>query len=672
MENFKPEDKNQNNLFVWLVMGLSFVMPLFFLALTTDFYIFNKTVLFHFWVAVMLLVWVVMIFFKQEVTLLKNPLNLPVLGLVLVFVVSSLTQTPNRMASLTGPGMLMVSLGLLYFIISNHFRGQKPASRVMVCLLVSSVVLAWLTIFAYLGLTEKLDWPWIKTKAWSPTGSPLITATFMAVLLPGTLYWAFKTKEVMEKVLLFTVSLLQLTALLLISTLFIGKTISLNYLWPNFGWQIAVEGFKSLRVALLGVGPGNFLSAFSRFRPVGLNSTPDWAIKFTANSNQYLNLLSTVGVLGLAAYLWLFFIALKRTNFKGPLINKVLYICLSSSFIVQLVFNANLLLLMVTFIFLALFQPVKSAAEDGVEYQFQVKSQTKSWSICAGMALLSLFLCYWQGRIWLADYYFGQSLKTAEENKGAETYNLQIKAIRFNPFAEVYRLTYSATNFALANSLSTKKDLTDQDKTNISQLLSQAIQEAKTATTLNPEISNNWFNLAVLYRNLTNAVKGSEDWAAASYVQAIKTDPTNPLIRLDFGSLFYGLQNYDQAINQFTQTVNLKPDFANGYYNLAAAYKAKEDWVNAYASMQQVVSLIPAESPDFEKVSAELQELKTKLPEKTQEQEPEVPLKEEQKLSTPSPLPSPNPKVGEVKLPKEAAPEIPEEEVEEATKPATP
>jgi len=454
--------------------------------------------------------------------------------------------------------------------------------------------------------------------------------------------------------------------------LFVGKTLSLNYLLPNFGWQIAVEGFKSLRVALLGVGPGNFLSAFSRFRPVGLNNTSDWAIKFTANSNQYLNLLSTVGILGLAAYLGLFVLALRRTNFKGSLINKVLYICLASSFIIQLVFNANLLVLMVTFILLGLIQAGKSTAENEKEYQFKVKSQSKTWSIAGAIALLSLFLIYWQGRIWLADYYFGQSLNAAQENKGAETYNLQIKAIRFNPFAEIYRIAYSNTNFALANSLSTKKDLTDQDKANISQLLSQAIQEAKIATTLNPDISNNWLNLAVLYRNLTNAVKGSEDWAAASYVQAIKTDPTNPLIRLDFGGLFYGLEAYDQAINQFTQAVNLKPDFANGYYNLAAAYKAKEDWVNAYTSMQRVLNLIPAESPDFEKVQSELQELKAKLPEKTQEEAPEVQLKEEQKLSQPSPLPSPNPKIGEVKLPKEAALEIPSEEVEEATKPASP
>lgn len=678
METFKPienrqtfsalkpflEEKKQNSFFVWSITGMVFVLPLFFLTLTSDFYGLNKTTLFHFWTTLMLISWaIVTVFFKQEIKLQKNPLNLAAVGLAAVYLISSLTQSPNRMTSFLSSGMLMINLCFFYFLANHFIKGIKSIRQILIGLLAVSAVLSWLVIFAYLEVFKGLNLDWLNSKAWSPAGSAFMAAVFLAALIPGTFFWALKTKDATGKVLLFITGALQLIAVSLTVMMFFDKTLTLNYLRPDFGWQIAVEGFKSLRTALFGVGPGNFLSAFSRWRPIGLNSASDWTIKYTANSNQFLNILSTAGILGLAAYLSLFLMCFKKENYKGSLTKKTLYVFLAGVFIVQLVFNASFLNLLLTFVLLALIQADKK--EDSV---INVNSPTVIWIIGIVIFCWSLFSLYWQGRIWLADYYFGQSLAAANQNKGMETYNLQVKAVKFNPFSETYRLAYSNTNFALASALSAKENLTDQDKANITQLVSQTINEAKAAASLNPDISQNWINLAALYRNLINVVDGADQWAAASYLQAIKTDPTNPLLRVEFGGMFFGLKNYDQAINQFTQSINLKADFANGYYNLAAAYKAKEDWVNAYASLQYCFNLIPLDAPDYEKVSNELEELKDKLPKEEKpavetEIMPESEAKDESRLTEPEPLPSPNARVGEVKLPKEAAPELPEAEV---------
>lgn len=671
----KPLLKKQSQVFTWFIAVLAFIIPLFFLPVTTEFYVFNKITLLHCFIVSLLLIWAVKIFFEQKLKLIKASLNLPVLSLMIVYLVSTFVQTPNKIASLSRETGLIICLGLLYFIIVNHFKGRKSVVITMSALIVSSVVLAWLTIFAYLEVFAKVGPDWLQNKTWTPTGSPLITASFMLALLPGTLYWAFKSKGPVEKILLFLAGSLQSLSLVLLISLFVDKTLILSYLMPHFGWQIAVEGLKNLRICLLGVGPGNFLSAFNRFRPIALNNTSMWAVKFTANSNQYLNLLSTVGVLGLISYCWLVWKSLKRENFKGSLIGKVLYICLATSFIVQLVLNANLLILFLTFLMLGLLQANKMPAEVDIESEHKAGSQGMVWGVVGGITVLALLVFYWRGRAWMADYNFRQSLLAAQANRGADTYNLQIKAIKLNPYNENYRISYANTNFALANSLANQADLTDQERANINQLISQAIREAKAAIALNPQISGYWVNLASIYRNIINVAEGADQWTAASYLEAVRSDPTNPLLRVDFGGLFFALQNYDQAITQFTQSVNLKPDYANGYYNLASAYREKEDWVNAFVSMQKVIGLIPINSPDYQKASEELEALRSLLPQEAQAATGAAEIKEEEKLKTPEELPSPQPGMEKVELPEEAGPEIPEvseEEGEEATSSATP
>ena len=109
-------------------------------------------------------------------------------------------------------------------------------------------------------------------------------------------------------------------------------------------------------------------------------------------------------------------------------------------------------------------------------------------------------------------------------------------------------------------------------KREITKLIQQAIREAKVATVLNPTSAAYWENLAQLYRNLINFAEGSDQWAIAAYQQAITNDPINPRLRVNLGGLFYALGNYEAAIRRFENAVNLKPDYTNGYYNLAATW----------------------------------------------------------------------------------------------------
>ena len=79
------------------------------------------------------------------------------------------------------------------------------------------------------------------------------------------------------------------------------------------------------------------------------------------------------------------------------------------------------------------------------------------------------------------------------------------------------------------------------------------------------------------------------------------------------GGVFYAYGNYDQAERIFERAVNLKPDWSNGRYNWAAALREKGDYAFAMQQLQATLSLVEPDSNDFQKVSAEIEELRKKL-----------------------------------------------------------
>jgi len=218
----------------------------------------------------------------------------------------------------------------------------------------------------------------------------------------------------------------------------------------------------------------------------------------------------------------------------------------------------------------------------------------------------AIFGGYWGVRVLMGEIYLRNSIVAAAKNDGGSTYNLQIKAIGINPNDAEYRQIYSQTNMALAGTILAKTDLTDTDKEQASTLIQQAVREGKAAVALDSRNPTYWNNLAVIYRQLVGTIEGAADWSYQAYAQAIALDPNNPSLKLDFGGLLYAAGLYDDASRMFEQVVTLKPDLANGWYNLAYAEKKLNKLGLAVNHLNQAVSLVPTDSGDYDKASKEL------------------------------------------------------------------
>jgi len=656
----------------WGIVVLAFLLPLFFLPITTDFYFFNKTALLFVVCCLLLIAWGIKMVLTRQVRFIRTPFDLPVALFALVTILAlGFSQIPKPGVFFNfGVGQQIIALTILYFLITNTLSPTMTRCN-LVSLLASASLLSLIAIYQFIGLGEAFaPVEWLKDKAFSPAGGLLVLATFLGVALVLVLTriyteWKIRLRQDFggqaEKhgignywyLLVLSVIILGglgVTGYQLLTT---TKPILLPY-WA--GWQIAIETIK--RFPLLGFGPGNFLNAFTQTKPLNFNLTNLWAARFGSSSNWYLEILTTMGIIGLGAFLWLIWqvakVCLTRKDTelnteKHGIMWLSCYIAILVIFLILLFLPANFLLLFVFYILLA------TLALELQTGEFKEESKILPQIIFGLIILVVLGIGYFGARIYAAEYFFKQSLDALAQNKGTETYNLQIRTISFNPYDDVYRRAYSQTNLALANALASKPDLSDQDRENISILIQQTIREGKAAVALNPGNVVNWENLVGIYRNLINFAQGADQWAIASLQQAIILDPTNPQLRLSLGGVYYALANYDEAIRFFQQAVDLKPNLANGHYNLAVVYREKKEYAKAVGEMETTLQLVDINSPDYQKAKSELEDLRAKLP--AEEVTPTTTPTSEQQLSVPQPLPSPVIKPP-LQLPTQAAPEI--------------
>lgn len=616
---------------VAIAILFSFLLPLWFLPITSEFYDFNKQIIL-FSTALLLSISVVSRWLvDKKVKIVNSPLNLPLLLLMISLLVSTITKSPNRMEALLDPmqaGTFVAGI-LLFWSICNLVNHKKELIYLIGSILSSAFVLSIVSILWSSGVVLKVlpqSLGYMNNIVWSPTGSALTTLIYLGITLTMAIVVVLRTKP--NSLLGATLSLVVFSHIVALGIigyhLFAPQSLQKPaFLAYSHGWAIALESLKTSPV--LGSGPGTFLADFTQFRPVSFNSEPNWSVRFTSSSNQYLHFLTISGLFGLTAYL--FWILKTNQLIIRSIHLKESYVGIFSGsllilFIIQLFIPLSMSLLGLMFVLAAgLVTALKQAGSafaqeadiDIVTASIPVKFPILPWIIFVPSLAFVVSSIFLLSRVYLAETLFQKSLLAAASNDGKTTYDTLIEAIKINPYRDTYRVAYSQTNMLLANSLASNKNLTDQDRSTIAQLVQQGLREAKNAVALNTTKVTNVENLASIYRNLLNFAEGADAWTIASYQQAIILDPVNPNLRISLGGVYFSQKNFDDAVNQFQNAVNLKPDLANAHYNLAIALREKGQYERALASMEQVLVLVDKNSEDFTKASSEADELRKKI-----------------------------------------------------------
>ena len=696
---------------------LPFILPLYFLATTSEYYEFNKQVLLVFATGILLTAWFGKMWTERELRFTRTPLEIPILLFYAVYLVTTAASV-NLTTSILGHfgrfdgGLLNITCYvLLYFVYVNNVRTISQIKKIAGAVSLSAITLALLGLGVYFDLFKSLPWNLLHSRYFTPVGSPNILAYYLAATLPVTLgltaisrgflkafyalgavasfaylalasgsldqanmitgawvgvavavvifFYAAREIALSRNRALFTTLLVIFLALSTLVIPAVRNTLpaayrdlprEVNLDWSST-WPIAASTLAERPI--FGSGPDTFLFDFTRFRSFSLNATPYWNLRFDRGASEFLQILTTLGLLGLAAFIFLIYRIAKLISsnlskareLEATHTIAVGFAAGTASILLVAVFFSYLSTTTAFLLWLSLALLMRLWVE---EKQVVVKSTVISVPVAGepgegrrdifpGVVffptlVITLLILFLFGKMFWADVTFERGLEAAQANNGRDTYSLQRDALQIAQVnlgvwtvhfdRDVYYRTFSGTNLLLANSLAGQAK---PDTSLVNQFVQQAVSSAQTAKDFNPWDVNNWEQLATIYRNIVSYAQGADQYAEQSYEAAINLDPTNARLYDALGTFYSQVKRYDDAIRVLGQATTLKPDLAAAHFDRARALASRADvegttkdaqrnyLTASQQEYQATLKLVTSGSADETQVKKELADVTAKL-----------------------------------------------------------
>ncbi len=344
----------------YVALVLAFLMPIFYLPITTEFFEFNKLTLLTLTTVVLLTLWAIRLLTTKKVIFVKSPLNLPLMLMGGVIVLSSIFSL-SQYISIFGkygrwsPSLFSYSIVIAFFYtmaLSNATK--KWVEKILIALVAGITLSSVVALLSYFGI-NLISSTYAQSANFTLTGSTTTTALIAAVAMIIALNQLLNTEATLLKVVWMQVlmvnsiiiglyntlpawvfllvgaavllvqtkrDLLKKNNPFLLATLGIVSAIILVVSLPQTREVIKNENFSRESVLsftdswivssstvtdfpLLGSGAGTFSLNYNRYRPVRLNSTDLWNARFDKPFNEVFNVMGTLGIIGIVVFAFL-------------------------------------------------------------------------------------------------------------------------------------------------------------------------------------------------------------------------------------------------------------------------------------------------------------------------------------------------------------------------------
>jgi tetratricopeptide (TPR) repeat protein len=333
------------------IYAMAFLVPIFFLPITSEAFEFNKMYLITLITSFCLLVWGIQVITQKEIKVAKTKVLLP--GLLLISsVFLSTVFSIDKTSSIFGasgrwyPSLVsFITLGVLYIIITTHITEKKDIKAILISLASGTTVSSIIASLSFVGIL------FIKgtDQNFNPTGSLLTLGvlavlasivcaytlikesniTFkiisLAALIPNFFYltvydnvktWVLlgigilllstvlKVEEIKANKLFALISGIIVVAILSLSIVPVTRAIVMKHEYPvelhvpfRESWNIAISTMRDFPI--VGTGPSTFYLNYPRYRSASMNQTDSWNIRFDKPQNEALLIISSLGILGI-------------------------------------------------------------------------------------------------------------------------------------------------------------------------------------------------------------------------------------------------------------------------------------------------------------------------------------------------------------------------------------
>jgi len=201
---------------------IAFLIPVFFLPTTSEFYNFNKTTLLTVASFFLLAVWGVKMVAEGRVRITRTPLDLPLLIFLGAYILATIFSIDPILSVLGWHPVFFGSLPSvaavvsLYFLASSHINSTYRQA-IYAALAASASILALVAIVQYFGISI-LGTSWSAARSWTPAGDLNKLAPFLAVAVPFTISVAFIYRQTSTRYLYYALAVIQLLAFSLINS----------------------------------------------------------------------------------------------------------------------------------------------------------------------------------------------------------------------------------------------------------------------------------------------------------------------------------------------------------------------------------------------------------------------------------------------------------------------
>lgn len=353
---------------------LAFLMPVFFLALTAEFYEFNKLALLTLGTFVTAAFWIANMILKKKVYVTRSMADIGLLGLFVSVLISSVFSL-NKVSSIYGsygrwfPSLFSVAIMIFYYYaVSANVSGVKAIKTALYAFMGGSTIATIVALLAYFGI-KLSSAAHFQASNFTLTGSGTSTALLAALVVVLALTFVLNSKTVMAKILSIQILALNLLGVLFLGTLPVfaalaagvlavlyftpyskinpnkpyllilgGVVIALTLVFAvpvtrgvlinkNYPKELLLPSKESRIVSmsvlrdypLIGSGPSTFGLVSTIYRSLGMNTSDFWNARFDKASSEVFNVVASLGLVGVAVMLFLAYRVFKLMTFAKSL-----------------------------------------------------------------------------------------------------------------------------------------------------------------------------------------------------------------------------------------------------------------------------------------------------------------------------------------------------------------
>ncbi|MEK7203525.1 MAG: tetratricopeptide repeat protein [Patescibacteria group bacterium] len=674
IQNFSKDDLDLLKYARMLVYILVFLVPLFFLPFTSEILEFNKQFLIFALSAAGLILYLGQVIRTGQLVLKKSLANYGVLVFLGAALLVSLLSS-FRYQSIFGGFeagfyeslVSSASFAILFFLILNVFGVRQGTDHntakndvlkllnifgtsLFSALLLGVLVMFKVPVFKLLGMNRD-----IFSTAGTFNVLGIISAFLMILAFSGVLKNNFFSYVripalFLSLFVLFVINWWILWLVAIIGLVFVMASNSLsdwrisNYFWPlvvillavvsmllNFNLagilsidlplEVAPSFSSSFKIArevltkntFFGVGPENFSLAYDLYKPISVNNTVFWNVRFQEATSELFNIIISFGVIGLVAFLFLIWIGLKL-SFKNYGLMP-LFIVLVAAWVL---YPYNMTLGFSFWFLLGVLALLASGKND--ELTVNLEKSPKHSLITSvsfvGILVLVIIGFYFLTLRYVANLKFAKALTTQDVDRQTE---FLVDAINLSRSEGLYSrsmadLLVSRINQELRSLNNVKTARERQD------IISRIQNFSVTAINLSNEITQrhgeeafNWFSRALVYESLINIVDGSEDWAIRIYDEYSKRSPKDPVPYLKKGSINLTRADFLRQLNQvnlrsqvslhlksaeenYQKAIELKSNYVLAIYNLGVVYERQGRVKDAIRQLELTRSANPLDA----------------------------------------------------------------------------